>query len=41
MIALGTVTGNVKRNLDKLWINLIVDVLQKTCLLGTEVLDMN
>ena len=43
--ALGTVTGNVRRNLEKLGINLIVDVVQKTCLLGTarilrKVLDM-
>ena len=35
MGALGTVTGNVKRNLDDLGINLSVDALQKTCLLGT------
>ena len=33
--ALGTVTGNVRRHLEKLGINLSVDVLQKTCLLGT------
>ena len=43
--ALGTVTGNVKRNLEKVGINLSVDVVQKTCLLGTarilrKVLDM-
>ena len=43
--ALGTVTGNVKRNLEKLGINLSVDVVQKTGLLGTarilrKVLDM-
>ena len=39
------VTGNVKRNLDKLGINLSLFVLQQTCLLGTarilrEVLDI-
>ena len=33
--ALGTVTGIVRRNLEKLGIELKVDVLQKTCLLGT------
>ena len=43
--ALGTVTGNIKRDLDKLGINLGVAKLQQTCLLGTarilrEVLDI-
>ena len=43
--ALGTVAGNVQRNLEKLEINLSVDVVQKTGLLGTarilrKVLDM-
>ena len=43
--ALCTVTGNARRNLEKLGINLSVDVVQKTCLLGTarilrKVLDM-
>ena len=43
--AVGTVTGKVRRNLENLGINLSVDVVQKTCLLGTarilrKVLDM-
>ena len=33
--ALGTVTGNVKKNLDKSRIDQSVYILQKTCLLGT------
>ena len=33
--ALGTVTSNLRKNLDKVDLHLGVDALQKTCLLGT------
>ena len=33
--ALGTVTKNLRKNIGKLDLNLDVDMLQKTCLLGT------
>ena len=33
--ALGSVTNNVRKNLDKVDLHLGVDAIQKTCLLGT------